>query len=431
MPRPITVEPRSQVKPVPDKKPTRYAWTVFYSSNGVPQRKQGKISIARVAKEQGLSPAQAKHKAAEMADDEARAFKELLKTLSPHSNWTVESWCRYCCKHVIAKEASIEYATAALNNLELHVFGQLGKVPLKKLTTEQVEAWHQWRVSTPSKVPISNGNGEVIGYKKPKTLGWKTIDLILGYLGRCLGVAEQRKYGTNHVRLMAKDKKAKESYKAKLADTKQWLPVEDIKVLVKASEGAELYGVLLIQRDSGSRIGEACGVRIEHFDVGLGSFKIEKQLRWQTKEFGGVRVLDEKDPKGDGARLAFASDELLAFVKQRAAEEALKPESDRCPYVVMNSCGGPLDPSAAGKLFRKLAEKHGVELRPGNGTHATRRRVLNLVKGAPISAETKAKMAGHDDYSTSQAKYHSDELDEAEIQEIALAARHVQNAFGA
>ncbi len=72
----------------------------------------------------------------------------------------------------------------------------------------------------------------------------------------------------------------------------------------------------------------------------------------------------------------------------------------------------------------------GVELKAGNGTHATRRRVLDIVEGAPVSSETKARLAGHDDYWTSQANYHLDELDEAEKQELAAAAQHVRQAFG-
>ncbi len=215
MPRPLAVEPRSQVKAVPDKKPTLCVDSLVILQWISPA--QAGESIHRQSLQGAWPiPAQAKHKAAEVADDEARAFKESLKSVSPQSSWTVESWCRYCCEHVIAKEASIEYATQALANLELHVFDKLGKVPLKKLETEQVEAWYQWRVSTPSKVPMRNGKGEIIGYKKPKILGWKTVDLILGYLGRCLAVAEMRKHGTNHVRLMAKDRKAKEAYRAKL-----------------------------------------------------------------------------------------------------------------------------------------------------------------------------------------------------------------------
>ncbi len=67
---------------------------------------------------------------------------------------------------------------------------------------------------------------------------------------------------------------------------------------MKASEGTVIHPALLIQRDAGVRIGEACGVRIEHFDLSLGSFRIEKQLRWQAKEFGGARVLDEKKSEG-------------------------------------------------------------------------------------------------------------------------------------
>jgi integrase len=430
MARPKNTDPTYTVRRLPKDGPaTHFAWTVYFEKNGIPDRKQGKVSVSRHAREHRIGGNQKKKEseAERAAGDAARAFIQDLATLGHGKKiYTLQSWCLYFCEHVLTKDASPEYATTVYNNLEFHAFPMLGAIRLRDLTAEQVEAWFEWRRTTPSAAPIKNGKGEVIGHKEPIILGWKTLDLIRGYLKRCLDAAFERRHTTINVMAnVAYDSKAAKKYRKDLKARKHWFKDDEIIAIQKLPMTDTIRAIVLIDLDLGVRAGEACGLPLNAVDLETGAVAITQQLRRAPEVFRGRTALEVRDPKGEGVRLAFASRELLDFVKHRLAEEAARPVRDRCPYVVAQD-GRRVDPNRASKMFRLFCEVNGIKLPKGTSLHSLRRTILDAAKMAPVSRETKAQFGGHDDYSTSEIYHH---LNEQQIGELRLIQQTLRTKF--
>ncbi len=427
MARPQNPEPTFSVKALPTEgTPTAYSWAVYFVQNGVPTRKQGKVSVARNAKERQLRGSQKflASKAMEAATDAAKEYVRKLKDGGTAiCSWTVESWCRYCCRTLLSKRASVDYAKMALGALELHVFPTLGYLPLPALTAEQVDAWLEWRTKTPSAPPIRNREGEIVGAKKAKVLGWKTIDTLLGYFRTCMAIAAERRHVQNNpVASVARSKEEGKRYRTELKAQKRWFAPDELRRLRSESRGT-IRAVVLVATDLAVRVGEACGVRLDQVDDDSGWVRLETQLRRRSADFDTPSRLAEASPKGDGARLLHVSAELVEFVKMRRAEEMLKPESQRCPYVVVSPEGTELDPNRAGKMFRVLCDTLEISLPPGNATHALRRSVLNLARFVPVKESSRAFFAGHDRIEHSDPYFN---LTDEDKRDLALIARQVQ-----
>jgi len=406
---------------------THYAWSISYFVNKVPTRKEGKVSVARVAKELGITEKKAQKSASTRASDASRDFIETLKTGgNVQIAYTVESWCEHFFASVLSRDADERYVSNSRNAVALHVYPTLGAIPLKKLNWQQLEAWWSDLCTKPFAAPIHGKDGRLIGQKSPILLKWKTTDHIRQRLTNALDAAVSRGLmPANPAKTLSPNRKQRKAYVEDLKTRKRWFTIDELKTLRRASKYTALYGPILLQSDLAVRVGEACGTLISDVDTLTGYVVAVRQLARKPESYGGPSTLQMGAPKGDGKRVFIASPELLEFVSQREREEAARLSHERCPFVATNK-GKPIDPNWAGKAFRMLCETNGIDLPRGNSTHVIRRTVLNIMKNAPgLSEETRAFIAGHDDPATTLI-YDIDQLTTVQKSEMAMAADHVR-----
>ena len=425
-------EPTRAIRPiVRDGVITHYAWSVSYFVNQVATRKEGKVSVARVAKETGFSLKKAQTHASTLASDASKEFVESLKTAgNVQQTYTVQTWCEHFFTNVLSRDADERYVSNSRNAVALHVYPTLGNIQLKKLNWQQLEAWWTDLTTKPVAAPVHGKDGRMIGHKAPKVLKWKTTDHIRQRFTNALDAAVARGLmPANPAKTLSPNSRQRKAYVEDLKLRKRWFTVEELKTLRRISKNTALYGPILLQCDLAIRIGEACGTFITDVDLATGYVSAVRQLA-RKEDVTGKTSLQLSAPKGDGKRVFIASQELLDFVSQRQREEAAKAPHDRCPYIAVNK-GKPADPNWVGKAFRMLCETNGIDLAPGNCTHAIRRTILNMMKNTPgLSKETRAFIAGHDDPITTLI-YDVDVLTTVQKSEMALAADYVRRHLAA
>ena len=426
-------QPTKVVRPiVRDKITTHFAWTVCFRTNGVPDRKQGQVSVARVAKELGLTDKRALKEAESLAGEAAKRFMDSLKEDgNAHVSYTVQSWCDFYFPNKLANQADEKYAYASHNAVKLHVYPTLGSVKLKDLNWKQLEAWWADLCSMPFAAPIYNKQGQVVGRKTPIILKWKTTDHIRQRLTQALDAAVARGLiPANPAKTLSANRKQRKAYLEDLKSRKRWLTVEELKKLLGASKGTPFYGPILLQTNLALRVGEACGLRICDVDSITGFVSTVNQLQRRASEYGGAKTLELGPPKGDGFRVAMASPELLEFIEQRLLEELAKNKSERCDFVCLFN-GQKVDPNYIVKGFKLLCQTQGIDLGRGNSTHAIRRTILNLMKNAPgLSAEMRSFIAGHDRTDTTLI-YDIERFNDSQKQQFGIAAKYVQEILAA
>ncbi len=425
-------EPTRAIRPiVKDGVITHYAWSVSYFVNQVATRKEGKVSVARVAKELGLSQKRAQTHASTLASDASKEFVESLKTAgNVQQTYTVQSWCEHFFANVLSRDADERYVSGSRNAVALHVYPTLGNIQLKKLNWQQLEAWWTDLTTKPFAAPVYGKDGRLIGQKAPKVLKWKTTDHIRQRFTKSLDAAVARGLmPANPAKTLSPNSRQRRAYVDDLKSRKRWFTIDELKTLRRVSKNTALYGPILLQSDLALRIGEACGTLISDVDPATGYVSAVRQLA--RKDDGtGKTSLQLTAPKGDGKRVFIASQELLDFVSQRERDEAAKLPHERCPYIAINK-GKPVDPNWVGKAFRMLCETNGIELAAGNSTHAIRRTILNMMKNVPgLSEGTRAFIAGHDSPTTTLI-YDVDILTTSQKFEMALAADYVRRLLAA
>ncbi|GEM_PF-4728960 len=423
-----TSEPYIRLAFVPKKVPTHVRWTVYHLVNGVPAEKQGKVSLERVKCQSDLkAPTKIRDKAESLAREAAEEARQEIVRGGPILTHTLQSWCDHCATKILAVEREKRYAQQVRSQLEMHVYGKLGSVSLSKLTPAQVCAWWEWLSRTPRAAPIRNKSGTVIGAKTAKILGWKSRELIKGYLSTCLSRAvDNQLIQANPVAAIPDDKAARDAYKTSRVTRLRWFSLEELRHLLEGSRNTPLYAPILIQIDLAVRAAEACGLGLWDVDLETGRTNIVRQLARKPTEVGGPATLALCPPKGM-SRPFRASEELQEIVRARRIQNSLLPEADRHPYIALNPDGKPMDPSWYSKRFRVLCEILGLSLPRGNSTHVVRRSVLNALKEAPgLSSSLLSLIAGHEREQTTHA-YLEDTLTESQRTQLASAADWFQD----
>jgi integrase len=290
-----------------------------------------------------------------------------------------------------------------------HINPTLGRVPLNKLSPEQVE--------------------QLYAQLAAKGLSQRSVVFVHRVLGRAVKVANQRGYVTrNVVRLVELETPHGRSGVA--------LKPEEARAVLQASLGQRDHARWLIALCLGARQSETLGMRWQDLDLEEGVWRVRAQLRrrpWQhgcdpqarcgqpphrcPQRIGGGRYLKERTKTAAGERVV----PLPPFVVTALLEHRLEQqrEQDRAAelwvptiddLVFTTPTGTPVDHRNDYQRWKALLAQASVrDVRLHDARHTT----ITLLAQAGVARGTIAMIVGHDDPAFTERVYTHIDLDAA------------------
>jgi integrase len=166
----------------------------------------------------------------------------------------------------------------------------------------------------------------------------------------------------------------------------QPLDAQQIKALLRAAQGTDLYALWVLMATTGVRVGEALGLRWEDLDLDARTLRVNRTV------YRGQTCL----PKTDNSR--------RTIKLCRLATEALRQHPQQCEWVFPTSRGTTINVNNLRyRSWKQLLER--AHLPSGTRIHDLRHSAATLLlsKGVPIKVVS--EMLGHSDVSITLSIY--------------------------
>jgi integrase len=306
------------------------------------------------------------HQAQRQLDDGLPMVNERLTT-----GEYLEHWASVTMAPLLRPATADSYA--ALVRLHLKPF--LGKVPLAKLTPEDVEC--------------------LLASKQRDGLSPNTVRLIRSTLRRALGMAERRGLVVRNVATLVDGPRIGDS-------TRRAMTAEEARSLLEVSADHRLGALFALLLETGLRRGEALGLLWQDVDLDGQSLNVcHTMIRVAGKLTAG-------EPKTrQSRRIVHFSGELAATLRthrRRQLEERLSagPGWHETGHVFASSTGTPLDPSNVRSAFAQLCQRAAL----GHWTiHELRHTAASLMLSAGVPLHVVSDVLGHSSISITKDVY--------------------------
>lgn len=251
--------------------------------------------------------------------------------------------------------------------IRVHILPHLGRVPLARLTAQQVQAFLNAR----------HGAG----------LSARTVQYLHAILRRALGQAEKWGLVARNVARLATPPRVERRVPRPLT-------VEEARRLLDAVRGDRLEALYTVALSLGLRQGEALGLRWQDVDLEQGLLTV----RYQLQRIDGKLVLTE--PKTVRSRrtiqLPAIALEALRAHKVRQLEERLKAgpawQGWDHDLVFTTTIGTPLEARSIVRHFHKLLQKAGLPRMP---FHNLRHTAASLLLAQGLDIRVVQQVLGH------------------------------------
>lgn len=254
--------------------------------------------------------------------------------------------------------------------IKLHIKPELGKVGLRKLTTQQVQ--------------------HLLNEKKRKKLSSSTVHGVLRTLRAGLNAAWKEGLIEFNVASRATPPKLEN----KQVDA---LSREEVGKLLSNSVDDPLHSLYKFAIATGVRIGEASGLTWDCVDTVGKIAQINKQLQ----RIDGKMTL--KDVKSRSSRRPVAlSASAVSALQDRKAVSVLSEQSNPMNLVFVNTDGRPLDPKYVDEHLKAACKRAGV--RPVS-FHVLRHTAATLMVAGGVPLHTVMKQLGHSNISLTANLY--------------------------
>jgi integrase len=280
-------------------------------------------------------------------------------------------WLDDCARPKLRPRTLVSYAQV----VRLHITPHLGRVPLQKLTPQQVQAWL-------NKLQKDGLSSRSCQYARA---------ILRSAFGQALrwGLVSR-----NVVTLVAAPRVERHEI--------QPLTPEQARTLLKAAKGHPLEALVTVALALGLRQGEALGLRWDAIDFERGTLNVRVALQ----RVGGEWLLVE--PKSARSRRTIALPNVVVGALQAHRVRQLQ---DRLVagrhwqdhgFVFTSSVGTPLEPSNATKRFRKLLVSAGV---PSIRFHDLRHTAATFLLAQGVDPRTIMETLGHSQISLTLNTY--------------------------
>lgn len=425
MARPLSTQPTKSVIDVVDKDTGQivaFRWSTFFPGlNGVPTRKEGKVSVEAVMRR--LGPRAKREKAVREAETMAYAAMEAYIAGRPdgrETTMTVQRWAEYCLETILPLEGkkprSIDEIDKALRR---HVFTQLGGVPIAQLTPEMCTAWWVRLLEVEHTRTYRNKNGEVTKTLKMR-ICYKTAANVKDYFSTILNRAvRMNRLVFNPVDAIPVNQQRARDHAERVQTNKLFLTSAQAAAIASAANATYLYGLVLCCLDMGTRINEANGALVEDLDLERGPhgvLYIRNQVQRYKKVGDATSKLHNGSPK---SRAGYRPLLLSAELRHVVCTNLEKMENGQIPksqYLFSNTMGKPHSYSTIHEVFGAICKRAHVDLPRGSATHVLRRYFLNNSRYSGVDEEIRAQVAGHVKYHTTALQY--EEVDQASYEKL-------------
>ena len=244
-------------------------------------------------------------------------------------------------------------------NVRVHLKPALGRVRLGKLNPLQVQSFYRYKLDQGLSAASVLKIHSTLSKSLKQAVRWRLVPLNV-----CMAVVLPR------------------ITKPEI----QPLDAQQMKALLKAAQGTDLYALWVLMATTGVRVGEALGLRWEDLDLDARTLRVNRTI------YRGQSCL----PKTDSSR--------RTVKLSRLATEALRQHSQQCEWVFPTSIGTTINVNNLRyRSWKRLLER--AHLPSGTRIHDLRHSsaTLLLSKGVPIKVVS--EMLGHSDVSITLSIY--------------------------
>lgn len=310
--------------------------------------------------------------------DAERRLREIIRSIEVSGDYVAPSratvgdyldqWAaNYALTHTAPRTAESYRA-----ELRRHIIPALGRIPLTRLTAQDIEAYYA--------TALTSGRKDGKGGLAPRTVL---------YHHRILSEALDHAVRTNQ---MARNP-------AKLADPPRpkrpevsTLVAEDVPRLLQAAAESSHFALYVTALYTGARMGELLGLRWRNVDLGAGRIMIVESLqrdgsRWRLTEPKSAR--SRRQIVLPQALVACLSDHRAALEAERAAVGTILGTDD---FVFCTVNGAPLDRHTVSRGFSRILERAGL---PHIRFHDLRHTHASLLLRAGTNPKVVSERLGH------------------------------------
>ena len=251
--------------------------------------------------------------------------------------------------------------------IENHIKPNIGKVPLSKLSSLQLQKLY--------KKLLSKGRVERIEAKaQPKGLSPKTVRNIHQVISSAMDFAKSQKLiAINPTDGCALPKLEHQEMKT--------IPVEQLTSFLREAKESGVFEMYYIELATGLRRGELLGLKWEDLDLQQGTLRVQRQV----SRINGEVVEAPLKTKNSYRTISLGAD----------AVEILKAQRKKCgssPYMFPSPTGGPISPDSVLQMLHRVLKRVGL---PKVRFHDLRHTFATVALQNGVDIKTVSGMLGH------------------------------------
>ena len=258
-------------------------------------------------------------------------------------------------------------------------FDALGRIPLSKLTIQDVQRLFNGQIESGASARIIQRNRSVLRAALSRA---EREELVVRNVAKLVDIPAYRRKAIT-----------------------PWT-AEQSMTFLSSAVGHRWYGAYLMLLTYGMRRGEVLGLRWSDVDLEIGAIRIEQQLQRIGKnlEAGVVKTEAGRRALPLIPIVRTALEELAE--KRSASRASANPDDPLSDLVFLSSTGTPIDPKNFVRDFHKIREKAGL---PRITVHHTRHTAATTLKNLGVPARDTQLILGHAHITTTQQLYqHAD-----------------------
>jgi len=274
----------------------------------------------------------------------------------------MDIWFENCAKIKVRPSSHSTYR----GYIENHIKPNIGKIPLKKLSSLDLQKFY--------KALLSGGRVERIESKKqPKGLSAKTVRNIHQIISSAMNFAiDQRLIATNPTVRCSLPKLEHREMKT--------LPAEDLTVFLREAKASGVFELYYIELATGLRRGELLGLKWEDIDLEQGVIHVRRQVA----RIDGEVVEAPLKTKNSYRSISIGQDAVKVLRGQR--------KKSNSEYVFPSPAGGPISPDSAIHMLHRVLKRAGL---PKIRFHDLRHTFATVALQNGVDIKTVSGMLGH------------------------------------
>ena len=280
--------------------------------------------------------------------------------------YTVSTWMDTWFENVAKIKVRPSSHQTYKGYIDNHIKPNIGKIPLEKLTTMDLQKFYRKLLTT--------GRVERIESKEQsKGLSAKTVRNINQVISSAMDLAMAQKI------ILANPTNACELPKVEHKEM-QTIPAEQLQAFLDEARATGVYEMYYIELATGLRRGELLGLKWQDIDWKNGIIKVRRQV---ARVDGQIEEAPLKTK--NSYRTVTISQQAIEVLKQQKAKT-----NDQ--YVFPSPNGGPISPDSVNNMLKRVLERAGI---PKVRFHDLRHTFATIALQNGVDIKTVSGMLGH------------------------------------